>query len=286
MIFETVLPVFLIIAIGYILGFVKKIDTKQITDLLIYISAPCLIFTSIAKNKIGFYDMASIAVASALIIIITGVGAYFLLKLIKKENSGLVLPMTFSNTAFLGYPVILMAYGAEGFSRAVIPDMVCAIFMYSIGIYLLNRKHGFEKIFRTPLIYAVILGIAASFISISSVIMKPLELIGSITIPLALLMLGYRMKEIKIVSFEIALGASIYRILGGFLVSLLVVKLLSITGIAMKAVVLQASMPSAIMTMVLCQKFEKEDAAVVATTVLVTTLMGLVALPLILNFLK
>ena len=71
-------------------------------------------------------------------------------------------------------------------------------------------------------------------------------MVGMITIPLALLVLGYKLAEIKISAAKTASLASVFRILGGFLVAFLPIKLFSIDGLVKDIIALQAAMPSAV----------------------------------------
>jgi hypothetical protein len=222
-----------------------------------------------------------IMLVAACIIIITGFLAFLFLR--KSPRKGLYLAMVFGNTAYLGYPVSLFAFGAEGLALAVVFDAVVSLFLFSVGIYIVHRKNEIKESFRVPLIYAVILGLIVNFLgfNIPELIFKPIEMAGMITIPLALLVLGYRLTEIKISNAKTVVLASLFKIVGGLLVALLVVKLFSIEGLPKSIILLQASMPSAVMTMVLCQKY-KQDSALVASVVLVTTLLSVVTIPLIL----
>lgn len=281
LILNTVIPVFIIIGIGSLIGLFRKIETDGFVNLLVYIAAPCLLFSTVSKSSMSLGSFFHIMLVAACIIIITGFLAFLFLR--KSPRKGLYLAMVFGNTAYLGYPVSLFAFGAEGLALAVVFDAVVSLFLFSVGIYIVHRKNEIKESFRVPLIYAVILGLIVNFLgfNIPELIFKPIEMAGMITIPLALLVLGYRLTEIKISNAKTVVLASLFKIVGGLLVALLVVKLFSIEGLPKSIILLQASMPSAVMTMVLCQKY-KQDSALVASVVLVTTLLSVVTIPLIL----
>ena len=121
-------------------------------------------------------------------------------------------------------------------------------------------------------------------IPITPVLFQPIEMVGMITIPLALIVLGYKLTEIKITAAKIALVASAFRILGGFLVAFLIIKLFSIDGLVKDIILLQAAMPSAVMAMILAAKYER-DASLVASVVFITTVLSIISIPLILTIL-
>ncbi len=285
-ILEVVLPVFLIILLGFIIGKKKKVNTQTLTDLIVYITAPALIFSSITKSDINLTDFSIIAVSALAIIITMALLTFIFLKLTKSKMNGLYLPMSVGNTSYIGYPVALFAFGIAGLSRAVVYDMMSGLFLYTFGIYIIHHKNDIKEVFKIPLLYATIIGILFNIftITVPTMIHTPLEMIGMATIPLALLILGYKLTEIKIKSAKVAFLASIFKISMGFILAIALTSLFNLQGLVRNIIILQAAMPSAVMSMILTAKY-KRDAACVATTVLITTLISIVTIPLLLWFL-
>ena len=282
---NTILPVFLIILIGFVIGKKKKPDIQPIVDLVVYLSAPCLIFTSMAKSDISISEFGLMSVATAAFVGLMFFSAFILFKMTKSNFNGLYLPMVFGNSAFLAYPVALLAFGNYGLSRAVVFDIINSLFLYSAGIYLLNKKSGIKSAFKVPLIYGVIGGIIVNVIKlpIPSAFFKPMELIGAIAIPAALMILGFRLAEIRLTHIKTAIFASSFKIFFGFFIGLAVAFLFSIEGVDRNIILLQASMPSAVMTMVLCQKYD-QDCGLVASTVFISTVISAFTIPLVIGF--
>lgn len=286
-ILQTIIPVFLIILVGYIIGKRIKLNIQLLVDLIVYITAPCLIFASISRSDINLTDFFTMAFAAIGIMLILGILIFIILKLTKSKKVGLYLPMMVGNTGYLGYPVALLSFGVAGLSKAVVFDMMNSLFLFSLGIYIIHHKNEIKEMFRIPLLYAVVFGLLYNLLKIPvpELIFKPIEMIGLITIPLALMVLGYKLTEIKVSSAKIAIFASLFRIIGGFLVALLIVKLFSLTGLLKNIIIIQAAMPSAVMSMILTTKY-KRDAALVSSIVLITTVMAIFTIPLILLFLS
>ncbi len=287
MILTTVIPVFLIILVGYLIGKCKKINTQSFVDLIIYISGPCLIFSSVSKSDINLTDFYTIALSAVGVILILAILVFIILKITKSKKVGLYLPLTIGNTGYLGYPIALFAFGIAGLSRAVVYDMMGSLFLYSFGIYIIHHKNEIKEMFKIPLIYAVVIGLLFNLLKIPvpQTIFKPIEMIGMLTIPLALLILGYKLTNIKVSSAKTAFLFSLFRLFGGFLVAFLIINLFSITGLLKNIILLQAAMPSAVMSMILCQKY-KRDANLVASIILISTLLSIITIPLILWFLS
>ena len=285
-IIQTVIPIFSIILVGYIIGKHKEIDVQRFINLIVYITAPCLIFSSIATSDINLTDFTSIAVAALAILLFMVTFACITLKLTRSDKKGLYLPMTFGNTSYIGYPVALFAFGVDGLSRAVVFDMINSLLIFSLGIYIVHHRNELQEVFKVPLLYAVVIGLVVNLskITIPQVLFLPIEMVGLVTIPLALLVLGYKLTEIKISTAKIVLLASGFRILGGFLVALMIVNLLSLDGLVKDIILLQAAMPSAVMSMILTAKYQR-DASLVASVVCITTLLSILSIPLILSIL-
>jgi predicted permease len=283
---QTVIPIFSIIVVGYVIGKLKKVDVQPFIDLIVYIAGPCLIFSSISRSTINLTDFTTLAGAALAIILIMAFTAFLVFKLTHSDKTGLYLPLVFGNTSYLGYPVALFAFGMAGLSRAVVFDMMNSLVIFSLGIYIVNHRNEFLEAFKIPLLYAVIVGLTVNLlhIPVPDVLFTPLEMIGMITIPLALLVLGYKLTEIKISAAKIAILASLFRICGGFVVALTIIQLLSVDGLVKDIILLQAAMPSAVMSMILAAKYNR-DASLVASVVLITTALSMISIPLILSIL-
>ena len=281
---QTLLPTFLIILVGYLIGKKKKVNLEPFTDLIIYITGPSLILFSIAKSTLDLNNAAIISLSSFLVILGMGTITFILLKLTKSKKRGLYLPITVGNTGFLGFPIALFAFGNEGLARAIVYDITNAILIFTVGIYLISKHADLKEPLKIPLIYAAILGIILNITktTIPATIATPLEMIGLTTIPLALMILGYNLTKIKITSIKTTLGASLLRILGGFTFAFIITSLLGLQGIDRGIVLVLAAQPSAMMSMILCQKYN-QDAELAASIVFVSTLLSIISIPIILS---
>ena len=252
LILQTVTPVFLIILVGFIVGKYRKINTQPLIDVIVYIAGPCLIFASVSRSDINLTDFLTIALGAAGITLILTLLVFIILKLTKSNKVGLYLPMTIGNTGYLGYPIALFAFGAAGLSRAVVFDMIGSLFLFSFGIYIINKKNGIKEMLKIPLIYSVIIGLIFGLLKIPvpELIFKPIEIVGAVTIPLALLILGYSLTKIKITHAKTAFLASSFKIVIEFLIAFLIINIFSITGLAKNIILLQAAMPSAVLSMI------------------------------------
>jgi predicted permease len=103
-------------------------------------------------------------------------------------------------------------------------------------------------------------------------------------IPLALLVLGCNLSKVRITSFPTTLLASFLRVGIGLLLGLLAVTLFNLDGILRSVVILCSAMPAAVNSSIFATKYNNE-AELVSSVVLVTTIASLAVIPFLLNIL-
>jgi len=194
--------------------------------------------------------------------------------------------MMFGNTGYLGFPVALFAFGVLGLSYAAIYSAIETVILMTLGIYIAHSKNDLKEMFRIPLIYAIVVALFFNIVNykLPSVLLIPVDMVGQSTIPLALLVLGYRLTKIKVKHVKKAFLAVIVKMIGGFILALSIVKIFSLTGVMKNILILEAAMPSAVLTMVICYKYRR-NADLVASIVFIGTLLSMVTIPLVLWFL-
>ena len=114
-ILSIVFPVFCAIAVGYAFGRFKKISLESLIEVLLYITIPSLVISSLTKRNFAISDVAVIAGAAVTVILGTGAISYVYLAIIKKRDlRGFYLPTMFMNSGNMSFPLALLAFGEEG----------------------------------------------------------------------------------------------------------------------------------------------------------------------------
>ena len=273
--------------LGYIFGRLRKIDLKTLADLVIYVSAPALTLTQLSMQRMSIQEIMGISASAVFVILGCGLIAYLIFKITKAAVPlGIYLPIMFMNTGFIGYPLALFAFGGLGLNKAIIFDLTNAALIFTLGIYLVSQGKDRWQIFKIPFIYAALLGLILSFtgIRLPQYIYSPLYIIGGTTIPLALLMLGCRLANMKIVSWKLPLIASVLRIGVGLGLGLLAVFIFKLSGITAKVVILISSLSSAITCIALSEEYDT-DQELIASTIALSTVISFVVIIVILNYL-
>ena len=279
---SLVIPVFILIVIGFFFARYKKISLEPITEIVLYLGAPCLVFTSLATKPLFAADIA--VILSGALGIVAGVGLLiWLYGLIFHFNSlGFTLPVLFMNAGNMGIPLALFAFGEPGLQRATLFYVIMTLLHYSLGLSLLGGRGGVGEIFRLPLIYATAAGLFFNLaqVRIPEPIFQPLWLLGYSVIPLMLVSLGYRLHDIGSLTWGHSLAGALIRVVGGFSVAYLTAALLGIQGINRQVILLYGSLPSAVINFVLTEKYSR-DPELAASIILLSTLLSLVSVPLV-----
>jgi predicted permease len=277
-----VVPVFLLIALGFVFAHWKKISLVPVTEMIVYLGTPSLVFSSLASKPLLLADIAILI--SGVLLIFAGVGLliglYF--SCFRFSSRGFALPVLFMNAGNMGIPLALFAFGQAGMQRATLMFVIITFLQYSLGIYLLSGRGNWSEIFRLPLIYATIAGLAFNLnqITIPELLFQPISMLGQATIPIMLVSLGYRLHDFQSFKWRHALGGAFVRILGGFLIASLVVHLIDAKGVNRQVLLLYGALPAAVINFVLTEKYGK-DPDLAASIVVLSTFLSILSIPLV-----
>ncbi len=290
-ILNIVLPTFIVIFIGFLLGKRKKTsDMSVVVNIAFNISGPAITFVSMLEKKIIMLDAGKIWASAFLIMFGCGIIAWIAFKLLRQKHSALYLPISIMNTVNLPFPIIYLAYGSAGLFAATLFCIPNILILYSLGIFIAAGKHwkeGIKEVGKVPILYAAVLGLVFNLLDIRlpELVMNSLNLIASLAIPLILIVLGYNLSKVKLASIPTTLLASVMRIGVGLVLGLLAVQLFHLEGILKAVVILDSAMPAAVNAAVIAAKYDNES-DMVSSVVFVTTVISLVSIPFLLGMLS
>ncbi|HKY09771.1 MAG TPA: AEC family transporter [Candidatus Binatia bacterium] len=279
---SPVIPVFLLVAVGFIFAHWKKISLASVTEIIVYLGTPSLVFSSLASKPLNGGDIAILC--AGVLIIFAGVGLlirlYFFI--FGFTSRGFALPTLFMNAGNMGIPLALFAFGEAGMQRATLMFVIITFLQYSLGIYILNGRSNWTEIFRLPLIYAAIAGLLSNVaqIKIPGLLLQPVLMLGQATIPIMLISLGYRLYQVESLAFGHALGGTLLRIFGGFAAANLAVQLLGAEGVNRQVLLLYGSLPSAVVNFILTEKYH-QDPGLAASIVVLGTFLSVLTIPMV-----
>ncbi|QPJ66050.1 MAG: AEC family transporter [Candidatus Nitrohelix vancouverensis] len=280
-------PAFILIALGFLYNSIAKSDTQPFVRSSMNLLVPAFAFYHIIIMRVPVNLMSSIFLAAWIVILGSGLVAFLVFRVLKISNSGLYLPIMFMNTVNLPFPILMAAYGEKAVSLSLMFYLAGLLGAFTIGILIVSVKDASTGLFKEPVLYVLVLGFALKYYSIEipELVMAPLKMLESATVPLVLITLGMQLSQVKITELRLPLIATLCRIGGGFLVGLACVYFLQLEGLPRVVVLFNSIMPSAVIGYLIAQKYDK-DGGLVASTVLVSTLVSIFLIPLALIWLK
>ncbi len=266
---------------------VKKISLDPIIDVLLYLTIPALVVSSLSKKSLAAGELATVAIAVSAVVLGTGILSYIYLSIIKRRDlRGFYLPTMFMNSGNMAFPLALLAFGEDGLAVSVLYYVAVSIMVCSLGIYIAKGKDGLTEIFKLPLIYAAIIGISLNLgnVRIPTPVLSTLDMLGWATIPLMQVSLGYRLYSTRLSHPGNSIAGSIIRIGGGFVIAYAVTGLLGMDGLNRKIIILSSTMPGAVINFIISHKY-KLQSELVASLVATSTLLSVITTPIVLFYL-
>ncbi|HLQ82394.1 MAG TPA: AEC family transporter [Pseudogracilibacillus sp.] len=290
---EIILPVFLVLIVGYIVQIKYKLDLQTIAKLNIYIFVPAFIFVKLYETTIApsiFVLVISFMLVYVLILYVIGILISRAMKLDKKKRVTFTNSVIFFNSGNFGVPVNDLVFRSDPFaiSIQVIVLMFQNIFLFSYGVFSLQsldsgKLKALFAYFKMPVMYAMLLGILlnALDLKVSEVIMIPTTYLADGMIALALLMLGMQVAEMKLTKGLGTVYVSlIIRLLLGPLIALALIYLFGISGILAQALFIASAMPTSVNSAVIAQEY-KNHPDYAAQIVLFSTVFSAITVSLV-----
>ncbi len=286
---SAVLPIALVALCGVWVGRAFLLDIRTLTRLNIYVLLPALVLTGVYGSSL---DMSITVRIVAGFLLNCGVLYGIAIALSRKlhlpsdTQKSLVATTLLANTGNIGLPFILFALGEAALERAIVYLIASAIFITSVGpIFLKGQgiKAGLKITLGLPVFWATLagLGLQALTWQVPLAIDRALTLMADSAIPIALLTLGIQLSRIPVQISQYELIAAALRLVVSPLSAYSIGRLLGLEGLDLAVLVMQASMPVAVNTLIWVTEFGG-DTIRVARTIVLSTLLSFATLPTIL----
>ena len=283
--FEVLFPVFFVVGIGYFLGKKNpKIDTSFITQFGANIGSPAIVLYSVTTTGLTFSVFSEYFFYYFLAIIGFSIIGIIFLIFLKKDIIMELPPFILPNTGNMGLPICLFAYGNEGLGVAGAISSLIILFHFTLGVFLASKKLNFEIILKSPAFYSVFVSVLILYfqIPVPNFVVNTTMLLTYATIFLILMSLGIALTRLKVFSFNKALISSIARVILGPVVGLILISLFNLNGIAAGVLLIQCSMPSAILNYLVGSMYSpKAVIDSIASTIVVSTILSFITIPIV-----
>ena len=308
---QVMLTLFAIVVVGYIagkLGYMGGTFDKKLSKVVIDITCPALILSSAMTGELPDrrYILPLLGISVLTYVLLTGVALLlprFLTK--KKDDEGVIgFAMMFGNVGFMGYPIVASIFGHEAVFYAAVLNVVNTFTVFTVGTMLIvgknqestveekemSRKKMLRKVlYSTPMLsaYLTMLIVALEIKDIPEFISRPLTMIGNITVPAALLIIGSSMSQLPL---RALLGNSIIYATTLMRLAILpigihyLMTLLGFSSFVVGINTVVIAMPVATYGTILCLRHGK-DTTLITEVTFITTLLAMISIPLLVTWL-
>ncbi len=286
-ILNITLPVILLLAIGFLYGSKKKINPKTLTDIVLFLLAPALIFHTLSTRNLNIQNIFEICFFSLSILLIPGLIATLIKKILKIKTTVFVPTIMIMNSVSLPFPLAFLAFGEEGLSQVVLLSIPQIFITFTIGIIIYGGRSNLKEPLRMPVLYASIIGILIAIFKfpVPVFIEKFAQMTGRGMFPLELFALGYRLRDIRISDFKISLFVSFLRFAIGFATAYFLTEFFSMNKILRACIFLVSCSPPAVLNYVFAERYT-EEGRIAASIVFIGTVFSLITTPLLILYLS
>ena len=282
---DVLFPVFFVIGIGYYLGKKNRnFNTDWITNFAGNVGTPAMIFYTITTTGITLAIFTEYFIYA--LVIISGfalIGIIFL-SILRKDIISELPPLILPNTGNMGVPICLFAYGTAGLGVASAIASVIILLHFTIGVLLAKKNFSSKILIKNMPIYAIIVSVIVLYYewSVPGFIENTTFLLTYATIFLILMSLGIALSKLKVVSWTHASVLGGVRVIIGPIIGFSLIKILNLSGFAAGVLLIQSSMPSAILTYLVGSMYsEKKVVDSIASVIVASTLMSFITIPIV-----
>jgi len=293
---SDILPIFVIAGVGFLLARHLAVQVQTVSRVTFHALAPALVFNVLTTSTLSGLEFGRMAAFYALVAASAGVMARVAaipLRLDRASLSAFLLVVVCSNSGNYGLPVALLAFGRDALTFASVYFVSSAIFSYTGGVLLAasGRRSVVQAlvgVLRVPAVYGALAAAAvmALGLRVPDAIARPVTLLSDAALPMMVLVLGMQLERATWPDRpDMVIVASLLSLVATPLAAFGVAHLLGLKGAAFQAGVLQASMPTAVITTILALEFDVAP-NFVTSVVCVTTLLSPLTLTLLIAYLQ
>lgn len=293
---EVMVVLFIIVVLGYVLcklGYMGDKFDQKLSAIVIDITCPALILSSV---------MGDVLPDRTLILPLLGVGfltyfsllvfGFFVPRLITKnrDDQGMIgFALMFANVGFIGYPIVSSIFGPKAIFYAALLNMPNTFFIFTAGVMLVKGEYSIRqlnpKVLFSPAMIAAFAAalIVALNLHTPDLIARPITMVGNITVPAALMVIGSSMARLPlkqiIGSWKVYVSSAVRLVV----VPVSLYFLFRVCGVSdaindINTVVI--AMPVASFGTMFCMKYGRNPALMTEIT-FITTVASILTIPLI-----
>lgn len=293
---EVMVILFIIVVLGYVLcklGYMGDKFDQKMSSIVIDITCPALILSSVMGDTLPdrtlILPLLGVGFATYFILLIFG---FFVPRLITKnrDDQGMIgFALMFANVGFIGYPIVSSIFGPQAIFYAALLNMPNTFFIFTAGVMLVKGEYSIKqlnpKVLFSPAMIAAFVAalIVALNVHTPDLIARPVTMVGNITVPAALMIIGSSMARLPlrdIIGSVKVYVSSVVRLCVVPLSMYFLFKLCGVSDMVNNINTVVIAMPAASFGTMFCMKFGRNPALMTEIT-FITTVGSIITIPLI-----
>lgn len=293
---EVMVVLFIIVVLGYVLcklGYMGDKFDQKLSAIVIDITCPALILSSVMGDALPdrtlILPLLGVGFLTYFILLVFG---FFVPRLITKnhDDQGMIgFALMFANVGFIGYPIVSSIFGPKAIFYAALLNMPNTFFIFTAGVMLVKGEYSIRqlnpKVLFSPAMIAAFAAalIVALNLHTPDLIARPITMVGNITVPAALMVIGSSMARLPlkqiIGSWKVYVSSAVRLVV----VPVSLYFLFRVCGVSdaindINTVVI--AMPVASFGTMFCMKYGRNPALMTEIT-FITTVASILTIPLI-----
>ncbi|SHH64041.1 AEC family transporter [Virgibacillus chiguensis] len=265
---DIILPVFIIMGLGFFLQKKFDLDLQTLAKLNIYFLVPGFIFVKLYDTTFSGQLLLQIVVFFILFIALLYIVATITARFIgfdKGKSTTFSNSILFFNSGNYGVPVNDLVFKSDpvAMSIQVIILTLQNILLFSYGIFSLQsiqigKLRALFSYFKMPVLYAMLAGILLNIanVSIPTFVWVPANYVADAMVAMALLTLGAQVAQLRLISSLPTVYISLaIRLILGPIIALGIIRILQLDGIIAQALFIASAMPTAVNSSVIAQEY-------------------------------
>jgi len=293
---EVMVILFIIVVLGYVLckmGYMGDKFDQKLSSIVIDITAPALILSSVMGDELPdrtlILPLLGVGFLTYILLLVFGFYVPRLISRNRDEQGMIGFALMFANVGFIGYPIVASIFGPKAIFYAALLNMPNTFFVFTAGVMLIKGEHNLRQLnlkvlFGPGMMAAFIAALLVALnIKTPDMIARPVTMVGNITVPAALMIIGSAMARLPLK--EIVGSPKVYLVsfLRLAVVPLTIYSLFRVCGVSdivndINTIVI--AMPVASFGTMFCMKYGRNPSFITEVT-FITTVGSIITIPLI-----
>jgi len=207
---SKLLPLYVVVLLGWLAGRYLKVQKESIAPLLIYVISPVIVFNGLLNTEISVANL-SLPILYFVSASMICVAFYFIARYFwsSSEKNIIAFAAGAGNTGYFGLPVVLALFGEESLGIAVLLILGIIVYENTIGFYITAKgqytgKEALKKVLMLPALYAFVFGliIKALHVPISSGVMDIISSFRGAYVVLGMMLIGLGLSQVTRASID------------------------------------------------------------------------------------